>query len=137
MTVDSTHAVRLWPWLADSRVDPGHINFEQLGLRDLQVAWGRAGVRLVRVRQNNAPPVSRDGPARGAGRLLRVEDARIPTYLACGAARRPVELSVLLTQPGDDADRLAGLVGRVIGTGSGPTLPTPLRPEDLSSVHLT
>ncbi|GGM16616.1 RNaseH domain-containing protein [Deinococcus aerophilus] len=138
VVVDSTHAVGLWPWLADSRIDPQRIEFAQLNRRDLQDAWGRAGVRLVRVRQNNAPPVSWGGPARGTSRLLRVEDARIPTYLACGAAPRPVELSVLLTQPGDDADRLAGFVGRLIGGGGdhgGPWLPTPLCPEDLPGVR--
>ena len=107
VTVDSTHAVALWPWLADRRIDPAHIAFEQLGQRDLQVAWGRAGVRLVRIRQNNAPPVAVGGPQRGTARLLRVQGTTIPTYLACRPAPGPdahapcpVELSVLLAQPG-------------------------------------
>ncbi|CAM4063187.1 RNaseH domain-containing protein [Deinococcus marmoris] len=136
VTVDSTHAVRLWPWLADCRINPEHISCEQLGQRDLQVAWGRAGVRLVRLRQHNAPPLAVDGPGL---RLHQVHDTTVPTYLACGItsspgahAAHPVELSVLLTQPGDGLDQLAWFVGGLLGGsatyGGGPILPTPLCP---------
>ncbi|AIZ45166.1 hypothetical protein QR90_08700 [Deinococcus radiopugnans] len=141
VTVDSTHAVALWPWLADRRMDPQQIEFAQLGRRDVQEAWQRAGVRMVRIRQDNAPPVVLAGTGRGAPRLLRVQDTTIPTYLASGPrvgpdahAPCPVELSVLLTQPGDEPDRLAGLVSELLsgyGNHGGPVLPTPLDLEGL------
>ncbi|MFC6664650.1 RNaseH domain-containing protein [Deinococcus radiopugnans] len=56
------------------------------------------------------------------------------------AGPRPLELSVLLTQPGDDPDQLAGLLGRLSsghgGHGGGTTLPTPLSFERVIRGHL-
>ncbi|CAM4416715.1 RNaseH domain-containing protein [Deinococcus marmoris] len=183
--IDSTHAVNLWPWLADSRIDVENITFGALGNRNMKSPWQRAGLRLVRIRQDNAPQVIGGGPGCGAAlpgqathagelartcgptrpapRLLRVQGCQIPTYLSadsgpsCTGRReggqhgeenagrgvlpasspaqpavgpRPLEISVLLTQPGDGPDRLAGLVGRLSsghgGHGGGTTLPTPL-----------
>ena len=183
--IDSTHAVNLWPWLADKRIDVENITFGALDNRNMKLLWQRAGLRLVRVRQDNAPqvifggpvcgaalpgqathvgePAQTCGPTKAAPRLLRVQGCRIPTYLSvdsgpsCTGRREggqhgeenagrgvlsassparpaagplPLEISVLLTQPGDDPDQLAGLLGRLSsgdgGHGGGTTLPTPL-----------
>ncbi|MBB6017777.1 RNaseH domain-containing protein [Deinococcus radiopugnans] len=193
--IDSTHAVNLWPWLADKRIDVENITFGALDHRNMKVLWQRAGLRLVRVRQDNAPqvilggpgcgaalpgqathagePAQTCGPTRAGPRLLRVQGCRIPTYLSVdsgpsctgrreggqhgeanagrgvlpassparpAAGPRPLELSVLLTQPGDDPDQLAGLLGRLSsghgGHGGGTTLPTPLSFERVIRGHL-
>ncbi|GBF05518.1 DUF3893 domain-containing protein [Deinococcus aerius] len=171
--VDSTHAVRLWPWLADNRLDVGDVQFRELAKRNMQLPWLRAGLRLVRVRRENAPQVVVDktvryvnietgetqvvhAPTWLAAQLLRIGGTRVPTYFSFGskltfqgkrgvscyrsspvfkgvkekhdgrtvyvadkdappfmkhrATPNPVEISVLLQQPGDDANRVAEFV---------------------------
>ena len=52
--IDSTNCVRLWPWLADSRMDANNIRLK--GVSDwMHKEW--AGARLVRIRQGLAPGI--------------------------------------------------------------------------------
>ncbi|MEL7225851.1 MAG: RNaseH domain-containing protein [Cyanobacteria bacterium J06576_12] len=52
--IDSTNCVRLWPWLADTRMDANDIRLE--GVSDwMHKEW--AGARLVRIRQGLAPGI--------------------------------------------------------------------------------
>lgn len=100
--VDSTHAVRLWPWLADVRIDSGNLQFDAINKRNMQIRWQEAGLRLVRIRQDNAPQVVTDkyvryddidtgevhrvhAPTWLAAKLLRVEGCRVPTYFSFGS----------------------------------------------------
>lgn len=52
--IDSTNCVKLWPWLADVRMDANNIRLE--GVSDwMHKEW--AGARLVRIRQGFAPGI--------------------------------------------------------------------------------
>lgn len=54
--IDSSNCARLWPWLADSRIDAAKIDIAER--QWMQEDW--RGARIVRIRQDLAPGIVRD-----------------------------------------------------------------------------
>jgi hypothetical protein len=96
--IDAVACRDVWPWVADSRIDPSNI---VLGDHPhAEADWG--DVRIVRVRMANAPKVLWNAEVTGAGmqtgdtisypdpdaaeaELFRVTDAKMPVYLSFGS----------------------------------------------------
>jgi hypothetical protein len=90
--VDSSNCARLWPWLADSRLDAARIDIAER--QWMQEDW--RGARIVRIRQELAPGIVRsklttlipDQPAGNGRGGKRRKKVRVPTSPFSGALYR-------------------------------------------------
>lgn len=90
--IDSSNCARLWPWLADSRLDAARIDIAER--QWMQEDW--RGARIVRIRQDLAPGILRSKvttlipePASGGGSGgRRRKKVRVPTSPFSGTLYR-------------------------------------------------
>ena len=99
--IDAAACRSVWPWLTDSKMDPGNIVIN--GHPHAEADWGNA--RIVRVRTSNAPKVLLNGtvigkepntdeavqyaaPKRAEAQVFRVDDSVADVYLSFGSLLR-------------------------------------------------
>jgi hypothetical protein len=99
--IDAATCRDVWPWVADSRLNPDNVILN--GHPHAEVVWGNA--RVVRIRVDNAPKVlidshlegqcaesgeaiSYSAPRWAEARLIRVADSSANVYLSFGSLLR-------------------------------------------------